>query len=117
MQNYFRQKNEKSTSENPKCFLKWEQRESNPRPSACKADALNQLSYAPKLNPAGISETGLQIYDNFIIMQAFPVFFFSFFTFFTEETGIHAESYFLGSSRDALPKSAERSPTLLFPNS
>ena len=26
----------------------WEQRESNPRPSACKADALNQLSYAPK---------------------------------------------------------------------
>ena len=30
-------------------FLLWEQRESNPRPSACKADALNQLSYAPKL--------------------------------------------------------------------
>ena len=29
------------------CFLWWEQRESNPRPSACKADALNQLSYAP----------------------------------------------------------------------
>ena len=29
-----------------KAFL-WEQRESNPRPSACKADALNQLSYAP----------------------------------------------------------------------
>ena len=27
----------------------WEQRESNPRPSACKADALNQLSYAPVL--------------------------------------------------------------------
>ena len=27
--------------------LLWEQRESNPRPSACKADALNQLSYAP----------------------------------------------------------------------
>ena len=27
--------------------LWWEQRESNPRPSACKADALNQLSYAP----------------------------------------------------------------------
>ena len=27
----------------------WEQRESNPRPSACKADALNQLSYAPEL--------------------------------------------------------------------
>ena len=26
----------------------WEQRESNPRPSACKADALNQLSYAPE---------------------------------------------------------------------
>lgn len=25
----------------------WEQRDSNPRPSACKADALNQLSYAP----------------------------------------------------------------------
>ena len=29
-----------------KAFV-WEQRESNPRPSACKADALNQLSYAP----------------------------------------------------------------------
>ena len=29
-------------------LLSWEQRESNPRPSACKADALNQLSYAPK---------------------------------------------------------------------
>ena len=28
-------------------FHLWEQRESNPRPSACKADALNQLSYAP----------------------------------------------------------------------
>ena len=28
-------------------FAVWEQRESNPRPSACKADALNQLSYAP----------------------------------------------------------------------
>ena len=27
--------------------FQWEQRESNPRPSACKADALNQLSYAP----------------------------------------------------------------------
>ena len=37
--------------------LWWEQRESNPRPSACKADALNQLSYAP--------ETGLQIYGHF----------------------------------------------------
>ncbi len=24
--------------------LKWELRDSNPRPSACKADALNQLS-------------------------------------------------------------------------
>ena len=31
---------------NSKAF-RWEQRESNPRPSACKADALNQLSYAP----------------------------------------------------------------------
>ena len=33
---------------NSKAF-RWEQRESNPRPSACKADALNQLSYAPFL--------------------------------------------------------------------
>ena len=39
----------------------WEQRESNPRPSACKADALNQLSYAP--------ETGLQIYALFSYLQ------------------------------------------------
>ena len=37
-------------------LLQWEQRESNPRPSACKADALNQLSYAPKLAP----EPGLE---------------------------------------------------------
>ena len=29
-------------------FDLWELRDSNPRPSACKADALNQLSYAPK---------------------------------------------------------------------
>ena len=28
-------------------FFWWERRDSNPRPSACKADALNQLSYAP----------------------------------------------------------------------
>ena len=31
-----------------RCLIQWEQRESNPRPSACKADALNQLSYAPE---------------------------------------------------------------------
>ena len=31
----------------PSIFL-WEQTESNRRPSACKADALNQLSYAPE---------------------------------------------------------------------
>ena len=42
-------------------LLVWEQRESNPRPSACKADALNQLSYAP--------ETGLQIYEHFSVLQ------------------------------------------------
>ena len=42
-------------------FFRWEQRESNPRPSACKADALNQLSYAPKLSVRIISKTGLQI--------------------------------------------------------
>ena len=47
-------------------FLLWEQRESNPRPSACKADALNQLSYAP--------ETGLQIYGHFLVLQIFPQF-------------------------------------------
>ena len=33
---------------NSEVLSSWEQRESNPRPSACKADALNQLSYAPK---------------------------------------------------------------------
>ena len=36
----------KETHRSESLFL-WEQRESNPRPSACKADALNQLSYAP----------------------------------------------------------------------
>ena len=30
-----------------KSLFLWERRDSNPRPSACKADALNQLSYAP----------------------------------------------------------------------
>ena len=41
-------KNKKNTAADVlRCFW-WEQRESNPRPSACKADALNQLSYAPK---------------------------------------------------------------------
>ena len=33
-----------------KTYFLWEQRESNPRPSACKADALNQLSYAPEVS-------------------------------------------------------------------
>ena len=28
-------------------LLEWELTDSNRRPSACKADALNQLSYAP----------------------------------------------------------------------
>ena len=31
-------------------FLWWAQTDSNRRPSACKADALNQLSYAPESN-------------------------------------------------------------------
>ena len=50
----------KETRRSESLFL-WEQRESNPRPSACKADALNQLSYAP--------ETGLQIYGLFLNLQ------------------------------------------------
>ena len=29
-------------------FIVWAQTDSNRRPSACKADALNQLSYAPE---------------------------------------------------------------------
>ena len=38
----------KKTSQFPvRLLVLWEQRDSNPRPSACKADALNQLSYAP----------------------------------------------------------------------
>ena len=39
---------EKKHLGNSEMLSQWEQRESNPRPSACKADALNQLSYAPK---------------------------------------------------------------------
>ena len=31
-------------------LLVWAQTDSNRRPSACKADALNQLSYAPESN-------------------------------------------------------------------
>ena len=42
------QKRKKHLGNSEVLFLEWEQRESNPRPSACKADALNQLSYAPK---------------------------------------------------------------------
>ena len=64
-QSYYR-KPGRHTRTKPSRKLKgfvWEQRESNPRPSACKADALNQLSYAPEL--------GLQIYDDFLIMQTF----------------------------------------------
>ena len=45
-----------------KAAFLWEQRESNPRPSACKADALNQLSYAP-------FNFGLQMYDFFLKVQ------------------------------------------------
>ena len=41
--------NQKRDSEFSESLFWWEQRESNPRPSACKADALNQLSYAPFL--------------------------------------------------------------------
>ena len=40
--------NRKKHLGNSEVLSQWEQRESNPRPSACKADALNQLSYAPK---------------------------------------------------------------------
>ena len=37
---------QKAPAEDCKCLITnlWELRESNPRPSACKADALNQLS-------------------------------------------------------------------------
>ena len=35
---------EKDLFRNPEEVFWWELRESNPRPSACKADALNQLS-------------------------------------------------------------------------
>ena len=58
----------------------WEQRESNPRPSACKADALNQLSYAP-------FKTGLQIYGYFLnIQKIFRKIVYSFITFLHKET-------------------------------
>ena len=36
-------------SEISETFMKWEHMDSNQGPSACKADALNQLSYAPKV--------------------------------------------------------------------
>ena len=48
--------------------FQWEQRESNPRPSACKADALNQLSYAPK-HP--VFKSGMQRYYYFSNLQTF----------------------------------------------
>ena len=49
-------------------LLSWEQRESNPRPSACKADALNQLSYAPK-HP--VSNRTANIWRFFLISKVF----------------------------------------------
>ncbi len=36
------------TSSITECERMWAQRDSNPRPPACKAGALNQLSYAPE---------------------------------------------------------------------
>ncbi len=36
-------------------LLLWEHRDSNPGPSACKADALNQLSYTPSQLRSGLS--------------------------------------------------------------
>ena len=42
----------------------WEQRESNPRPSACKADALNQLSYAPVKELVHLSNGSAKIAKN-----------------------------------------------------
>ena len=48
--------------------MMWEQRESNPRPSACKADALNQLSYAPK-HP--VSNRTANIWRFFLISKVF----------------------------------------------
>ena len=40
----------KASTVSVNAFLLWDQRDSNPRPSACKADALNQLSYDPFCN-------------------------------------------------------------------
>ena len=91
----------------------WEQRESNPRPSACKADALNQLSYAPKLIPDPFSQIGnanlQQIYGSANFSRKI----------FANFVGITFNGYlsFSGNSSEALPKSAERSPAMLFPNS
>ena len=69
-------RNEKSPAVKLRGFW-WEQRESNPRPSACKADALNQLSYAP--------ETGLQIYGHFLNLQIL----FHFFQTFLQNSRIY----------------------------
>ena len=57
-----------------RCLIRWEQRESNPRPSACKADALNQLSYAPVM--------GMQRYALFLKVQIL-------FDFFIEKIFFH----------------------------
>ena len=59
--------NEKSDRKSERSF-QWEQRESNPRPSACKADALNQLSYAPK-HP--VSNRTANIWRFFLISKVF----------------------------------------------
>ena len=58
----------------------WEQRESNPRPSACKADALNQLSYAPFDFPF-LSDRECKDISIFLFCKKILVFFKKFYRF------------------------------------
>ena len=47
----------KASTVSVNAFLLWDQRDSNPRPSACKADALNQLSYDPLCHKDGCKDS------------------------------------------------------------
>ena len=67
-------KNKKVTQMSDLSFSLWEQRDSNPWPSACKADALNQLSYAPEFLRLGRCKgkhyfLNLQIFDKLFFQR------------------------------------------------
>ena len=54
------------------CISGWAERDSNPRPSACKADALNRLSYQPLLRDCVAKLGGFPDYARATAKKIFP---------------------------------------------